>query len=144
MGHSLAVSDPRSLAKTHRRDLDGLRAGKANLRIDANSGENRPESRKSAASCVRTAMRAVGLSQKAFAINAHQTESVVSEALSGSGARNIALEWIHAQDVTFITAWVEELSREKGLTPRSRSEVKRQLIVALFAQLLELVEGDAA
>lgn len=87
-------------------------------------------------------MRTVDLSQKAFALGAQQSESVVSEALGGT--RNLAFEWLVQQDVAFLSALIEEVQREKGITAQSKREAKRHLAVALLAQILDLMDEGAA
>src|SRR5690349_17868391 len=103
MSRSLASDAVRTVVKAPRTALDELRAGKANLRMDANSVEIAPEIAKvpSFRALVREAMRRTDLSQKAFAINADQSDSVISEALNGS--RHLAAEWLWVQPETFLT-----------------------------------------
>lgn len=140
MAHTVKADPVRTLANSLRSDLDTIRAGKANLRIDANSVENAPTPRRQAARGVRNAMSSVGLSQKAFAVDAKQTESVISEALSAS--RALALEWLYQQDQVFCAEWVEEFSRDKGLSGMGRRELKRQAFLAVMAQLLALLDEE--
>jgi hypothetical protein len=92
MSRSVNVGAVRTLAKPLQ--LDGIRAGKANLRIDANPATKQAVFGTFRA-VVREAMRRDELSQKAFAIDCKQSESVVSEALSGT--RNLAAEWVWQQ-----------------------------------------------
>jgi hypothetical protein len=118
---------------------NGLRARTTRLRTLANSDENRPETRNSGA-LVREVMRSVGLSQKAFAINAGQPESVISEALNGQ--RNIATDWIDAQDDTFVVAYAEGLIKSRGLLPTNKRQARMATAMALMQQLVEAIEGD--
>jgi hypothetical protein len=89
---------------------------------------------------VREVMRSVGLSQKAFAINAGQPESVISEALNGQ--RNIATDWIDAQDDTFVVAYAEGLIKSRGLLPTNKRQARMATAMALMQQLVEAIEGD--
>jgi hypothetical protein len=116
-----------------------LSARTTRLRTLSNSDENRPETRKSAP-LVREVMRSVGLSQKAFAINCGQAESVISEALHGQ--RNIATDWIDAQDDTFVVAYAEGLIKSRGLLPRNKRQARMATAIALMQQLVEAIEGD--
>jgi len=62
-------------------------------------------------------MRRNGLSQKAFAINCGQVESVISEALSGS--RQFHAEWIDAQADDFIAVLALVMAAGRRMpTPR--------------------------
>ena len=88
---TVANGAARRHANSHRGDLDGIRAGASNLRMAANSDENTPEYR----NLVREALRRSGLSQKAFAIDAGQPESVISDGLAGRRAFDV--QWIWRQ-----------------------------------------------
>lgn len=115
----------RSHAKTLRADLSTLRAGDANVRMAANSLENRPEYRE----LVREAMRRSGTTQKVFAIDAEQSESVISEALHGKRALDI--QWIWRQGAAFrheLRALEDALS---GDDPRASREDTFQDFVAI-------------
>jgi hypothetical protein len=107
----------RSHANTRRASLDDVRAGAANVRMAAKDLENAPEYRE----LVREAMRRSGLSQKAFAIDAGQTESVISEALHAKRAFDV--QWIWRQtSAAFRRALREAEDESMGLDPRSQRE----------------------
>ncbi len=113
----MAISLPNGTARTHanalRTRLDEVKTATASMRIDANSS---PVSARFRA-WVREAMRTAGLSQKAFAINCKQSESVISEALSGS--RQFHAEWIDAQPDAFVEVLaVVMLEGRKRPSPR--------------------------
>lgn len=81
-------------------------------------------------------------SQKAFALTAEQSESVISEALAAS--RALALDWLCAQEPEFLLVWWEELCRHKGMTPQSRKESYRQVTVSLLASLMAMLDEEVA
>lgn len=132
-----SLSDPlvRTLAKPHRADLTDLRAGKANLRIDANSLEN-AEQKRGFLQLVRDAMREADLSQKAFAVDAQQSESVISEALSGG--RHLSADWLYAQNDGFLLALMKGIERARHLTPESKAALRANRISELIRLLLEV------
>jgi len=117
-----------------RPELDTLRAGKANLRIEANSSEN-IEHKRDFLLLVRDAMREADLSQKAFAINAKQSESVISEALGGT--RNLSADWLYAQPDRFVQILIDKVSIARNLTAESKAALQRARILELIGLLLE-------
>ena len=80
-------------------------------------------------------MRAVDLSQKVFAAEAKQTESVISEALSGT--RHLSGEWLYAQSDQFLIALVELIERTRGLTAISKASRRAERIGELVRLLIE-------
>ena len=113
MGSSVATNDVRTLANGVRRGLNAVRGKDAIARSAANSPPNSARFR----GWVRDAMRRAGLSQKAFAINCQQPESVISEALSGS--RQFHAEWIDAQSDEFVAVLALVMAEGRRLpTPR--------------------------
>lgn len=84
---------------------------------------------------VQQAMSETGLSQKAFAINAEQSQSVVSEAFNGR--RTLALGWLWAQDDVFLLRFFELAMKERRLTPEHASAIRRRRIVELMDLLLQ-------
>lgn len=134
MRSSVARADVRSQSNPRREDLDGIRAGKANLRIDAKNAGISADS-PSFRSMVREAMREVGLTNKAFAINADQSESVISEALSGT--RHLSAEWVWAQDDVFWKALDDRIEAARGFTPEREDEIEEQQILMVIGALLK-------
>src|ERR1051326_6814701 len=134
MQASLPVEPERMQANPHRGPLDGLRAGKANLRIDAKTVENIQE-KGDVRQIARDAMRAIGLSQKAFAINAGQTESVISEALSGT--RNLAVEWVYAQEDAYLVEFIDGMERARQLTEEAKGSLRADRIAELVRLILD-------
>lgn len=90
MKPSLQSPGLRTPANPHHSDLDDIRAGKSNLRIDAKELPN-PAGYGPCRSVVREAMRRGGITNKIVAICSKQPESVISEALGGT--RSLNLEW---------------------------------------------------
>ena len=120
--------------------LDGVSPKPARVRSAAKTAEIRPESRKGG-SLVREAMRTADLSQKAFALDASQTESTVSEGLSGG--RNLAFDWILNQtDLGFRVSFIEALQRAWDLDPKQDHQVQIDLAVALFDRLVSAIESS--
>jgi hypothetical protein len=78
-------------------------------------------------------MRLCGLSNKAFAINAGQSESVISEALSG--ARHLATEWVWAQPDEFVSTLIDLMKTERAIDERA-DEIEADLIVQLLGRIL--------
>lgn len=84
-------------------------------------------------------MHAANLSQKAFAVDANQSESVISEGLNGG--RALAFDWVYAQtDVAFHVELLAGMARDKGITPDSKRAIKMRLVMTVMAQLLDLLE----
>lgn len=134
MPRSLAAQDERTPAKSHREALDELSAKGSTMRMQVKTDEKTEEKRTFRA-VVREVMRRVDLSQKAFAINAGQSESVISEALSGT--RHLAMEWLWAQEDTFWNALIEAIEDERGLTQERATELYAQQIGTLVESLLK-------
>lgn len=95
-----------------------------------------PENPAKSRVAVRDAMRATGTSQKVFAINARQAESVVSDALNARG-RHLDAEWIVDQGVPFVTAFITSLSAQMGITVETRKQVRAERAAELFRLLFE-------
>lgn len=124
----------RSQSNSRRSDLDGIRAGNANLRIDAKTAAKIEQSRQFRL-LVREAMRDAGLSQKAFAIEAGQSESVISEALAGT--RNLAADWVWAQDDAFWLALSTRISSARGFSAEREDEIEEAQILQIVGTLLK-------
>jgi hypothetical protein len=137
----MAASVNASAARTHangvRTEVDGVTAKTTRVRSLANSVEKAREPRKSAA-MVRESMRSVDLSQKAFAIAAQQPESVVSEGLHGQ--RNLAFDWIDAQDDAFVLDLCQRWLASRNLTPQNQRAARLRLAATLFQTLIDLSE----
>lgn len=131
MAHSL----PSAAARTHanpRREalLDEIRPGPPSARTGAKNTENRPKYR----SLVREAMRIAGLSQKAFAIDADQPESVISDALAGR--RAFDGEWARRQkSETFKRALRDLEARADGSDPAQAREESFDDLVLILRRL---------
>lgn len=104
----------------------------ARARIAANSDQPGPD-RRPLRALTREAMRLCGLSNKAFAINAGQSESVISEALSG--ARHLATEWVWAQPDEFVSTLIDLMKTERAIDERA-DEIEADLIVQLLGRIL--------
>lgn len=83
---------------------------------------------------IRDAMQAVGLKQEAAAAVAGVKPSQFSAALNGQG--NFGARWLDKQDNTFWLKFIELVMQARGLTPESKSAVRRQRIVELIELLL--------
>lgn len=130
MANSLPNGTPRMHAKTLRSEaLAGIRAGDANVRIRANSIEKPKQSRQQ----VREAMRRVGLTSKAFCINADISESVFSDALADR--RALDAEWIRAQEPPFRRALREVEDEAAGVDPTSQRQESFNDIVELLRRM---------
>jgi hypothetical protein len=129
-----SVSDPsvRTLANDLLGPSSSIRTRPAKARIDAKSVENTPDLRPFRA-LVREAMRLVDLSNKAFAINAGQPESVISEALTGS--RHLAAEWVWAQPDTFMSTLIDLIQNERAIGERA-DEIEADMIGQLLGRIL--------
>lgn len=112
-----------------RSQLNTIRGRSVKARIDAN-----PTPAVELLPLIRQAMSETNLSQKAFAINAHQPESVISEAFNAR--RNFAAEWWWAQPDTFLLRFLELTMDARHLTPESASAIRRRRIVELIDLLL--------
>jgi hypothetical protein len=130
-----------SAALTHanpvRSESDGLTAKTTRVRSLANSVEKAREPRKSAA-LARESMRSVDLSQKAFALACGQAESVVSEGLHGT--RNLAFDWLDAQDDVFVLDFCQRWLQSRNLTPQNQRAARVKLAATLFQTLIDLAE----
>lgn len=124
----------RTHVNPRRTDLDGIRAGNANLRIDAKTATKVEQSRQFRL-LVREAMQAAGLSQKAFAIEAGQSESVISEALAGT--RNLAADWVWAQDDAFWLALSTRIASARNFSPEREDEIEEAQILQVVGVLLK-------
>jgi hypothetical protein len=113
-----------------RSQLNDLRAGSANVRIDANSLDGT-----AFLPLMKRAMGETGLSQKHMALNAGQPESVISEALNGR--RNFAIAWLVLQPGTFIDRFFDLFKEHYGLTPANIKAIQRRRIIELLDLLLE-------
>lgn len=133
----MAGSALRTHANPLREALDSVQPKPARVRTAAKNDEIRRDSRKSA-ELVREVMRSVDLSQKAFAVNADQPESVVSESLNGQ--RNLAFDWMDAQDDTFVAAFAQAWLESRQLSPQNQRSARVKLAATLFQQLIDLVE----
>lgn len=122
----------RTLANSDSRDLADLRREPARMRIDANSDGILASSGVTRAR-VREAIRLAGSSQKEFAINAKQSESVISEALGGSRAVNA--DWIEAQGPAFRLHY-HGLQKEQWNIDRKAEEDELRAVAARFFSLL--------
>jgi hypothetical protein len=109
--------------------LDGIRATKANGRIDPNQRE--------VLGCIRRAMARTGLSGKAFALTAEIPESELSDAINGKPGRRFDVEWLWKQEDTFVIAVLDEVTDARRLTPETKSAMRRQRIVELIDLLLQ-------
>jgi hypothetical protein len=94
-------------------------------------------SREASIAAVKGAMADIGLSQKAFAITAKQPESVICEALSLTGTRHLATEWIHAQDDAFIDAWTERVRRQRTLEEARELDDRADRILGMIEFLVQ-------
>lgn len=129
MPTTVAERPPRTHANAHRITT-------AALRIDAkNLGS--PQDSKTFRALVREAMRLTDLSQKAFALNAGQSESVISEALSGS--RHLAAEWVWApgQPDVFIEKLISLIKIERGLADANEEKLFADLVGQLVSAVLK-------
>lgn len=134
MADKVANGGARTHANSLRGALSDVRAGDANLRIDAKNIAIAPEKRPYRA-LVREAMRRSGLSQKAFALDAKQPESVISEALNGS--RALPSEWVWGQtDLTFQRELKSLEESELGLSGEVDDALEAQQIGNLVEQLV--------
>jgi hypothetical protein len=113
-----------------RTPLNSLRGTPAKARIAAN-----PAGEADLLDLIAQALRATNTSQKAFAIAAEQSPSVISEALCGR--RHFAIEWVWAQDDRFLATFFELAQAARRLTPESRSAINRKRIVELLDLLLQ-------
>lgn len=75
-----------------------------------------------------------GLSQKAFAINARQPQSVISDALNSR--RHLSAEWIWLQENDFLVKFFALVSLARGLTAENAAAARRRRIVELIELLL--------
>lgn len=128
MANSVTARALRTEAKTLRSNLDEVRGSSHIARMTANPSLGREAFRE-----VKTAL---GRSQKALAIDAGVPESVLSEALNGTG-RNFDVDWVLAQDNTFVTAWMRHVEAAKGLTPATRKRIKAERMAQLFDLLMQ-------
>ncbi|MCR4331554.1 MAG: hypothetical protein NUV34_02435 [Sulfuricaulis sp.] len=96
--------------------------------------------RASTVGLIRAAMAETGTSQKQLAINAEQSEAVISDALNPHGTRHFAAEWLFDQEDAFLLAVVEKLMLVRGLTPQSKREVAAERI----SQLVKLLISEVA
>lgn len=129
MPSTLPTVEPRTPANSARAALDAIRGRSAKARIAAN-----PPDLTRLLPLLKQAMSETGLSQKAMAINAGQTESVISEALAGR--RHFDVEWWWAQPDTFLLKFFELVMDARELTPANISAVRRRRIVELVDLLL--------
>lgn len=129
MAHTMAQPDPRTPANARRSRLDDIRATRQGVRSVANAVET-----PALLPLIADAMRLVGLSQKAFALQAEQPESVISEALAGR--RHFAIEWLWKQDGVFLLRFFAMVMDARQLTPENISAIRRQRIVELVDLLL--------
>lgn len=137
MSSSVGNAALRTHANGLRTSLDDISPKAARVRTVAKTVENAPEPRKSAA-IAREAMRRTDTSQKAFAIGAKQPESVISEGLNGQ--RNLAFDWIDAQEDAFVLTFVDVWLASRNLTPQNQRAARLKLAATLFQQLVDLVE----
>lgn len=115
MRNSVPADAVRTPANPRRAEqLDGIKAGDANVRMTANFVENRPEKRE----LLREAARRLGLSQKAMALNAGQPESVISDALNGR--RSFDVEWERSQPAAFRRMVRQLEDAAEGIDPASQ------------------------
>lgn len=135
MPSTLTARATRTHANPDRASLDEIRAGKANLRIDAKNLGNAPGI-ESIRPLVREAMRRAGLSQKAFAIDAGITESVLSEALSG--ARHLSVDWLWSQGDLFVAELIKLVSERRNLTEQTQRSLRAERVAELVRLLLEV------
>ena len=127
----------RTHANRRRDDLGDIRTQPHGLRIDAKNVGS-PRDSRSFRSMVREAMRLTDLSQKAFALNAGQPESVISEALNGT--RHLASEWVWApgQPSTFIEKLIDLIEADRGLTDENAEQRYADLVGQLVSALMKL------
>lgn len=138
MSQSIANRHPQTPAQSLRAgsqsaapSLDGIRAGSSMLRMTAKTD------RASVIRLLLDAKRDAGVSQQAIALNAEQTESVISESLSMTGKRNFTLEWFCDQDDAFIVKFVEHLFSARGITRESKRQVAIDRMKELFGLLVD-------
>lgn len=127
MRSSLAASTVRTEANTLRSDLADIRGVSHLARMGANSVG------RDAFEAVASALRR---SQKELAISVGIPQSSLSDALKANG-RHLSVDWILEQDDAFVSAWIDEVSRRKGLTPESRREERAARIGELVRLLIE-------
>jgi hypothetical protein len=109
--------------------LDRVHPTSAKVRIDAN-----PTEPADLLSVLRTTMSETGTSQKAMAITAGVSASVLSEALAGR--RSFSMLWLWAQDDHFLARFLEHVQEARDLTPANVRAIQRRRIVELVDLLL--------
>lgn len=134
MASTLGSSALRTPVKAVHSALDDIRAGDANLRMDAKSAAA-PAGFGPFRALVREAMRRAQMSQKVFAIDAKQPESVISEAFSGT--RPLAAEWIGLQtSAAFRRHLVDVLREAWALDAEATQDAEDRVLIEVFAQTL--------
>lgn len=133
MATSISSSAARMPADPLRSDLSGLRAGSHMARMAVK------DRREQVIELVREVMADTGTSQKALALQAGQPESVVCDALSPTGSRNLAAEWLLDQPDAFLLALLDKIRAARGLTEESRRAAKAARIGELVKLLVEEV-----
>lgn len=133
MADTLQGQAVRTEANPVRPDLSDIRAGESNLRIGANSVGNAELSGAFRAK-VREAKRRDDLTNKAFAIDCKQSESIVSEALSGS--RTLNAEWLWMQRDSFWLHLIDVVRESRGLDEAVKAEIEDRELAELFTRLI--------
>lgn len=144
MASTLTSAAVRTEAKSLRGEvtnLNDLRAGDGNLRMDAKSTAI-PASYGPYRGVIREAMRRADLSQKAFAIDAKQPISVISEALGGT--RNLAGEWVWMQTSEAFHLHRQAVEREaRGMDQAAIEATEDRDLADLFTRLLRRTRRTA-
>lgn len=137
MRESVNEQPLRTLANSDRKvrpEVEDIRTETAKMRIDA---KNRQDDAGfgPGRGIVREAMRRSGLTNKAFAIDAKQPESVISEGLSGS--RGLQIEWVWAQTHQPFHMHLSDLWREaKRLDQDAIERIEDRELADLLARVM--------
>jgi len=132
MATTVRASDVRPEANPVHRNLSDVRPVAAKMRPDAKEDALSARSGVTRAR-VREAMSLAGISQKEFAINAKQPQSVVSEALGG--IRAIQLDWLELQDQPFKTHY-NALERDGWGIDAQTEQIELEAMAARFFAVL--------
>lgn len=141
MPTTVKAQTPRTHANPVDSDSDRLRADLSKVRATSQPPVKSHEvsaDRADLLVLIRDAARDCNLSQKELALNAHCSESELSDALSGR--RNFSATWLWLQPDTFLLRFVELLTAARGLTPAAVREVR----AARIAELVRLLLTEAA
>lgn len=138
MASTLAKAEHRSHPNTHRADLDAIRAGSANLRMDSDRvriDPNQDDKAEFLAVCEEARIKC-GLSKKEMAITARVTESTFNEAWSGKRG-NVAIQWLWSQGDGYMATLIELVAERRGLSAENNRAVRAERIGELVRLLVE-------